>query len=309
LKTKRGCLWSQNAICRILTNELYIGKIINGKQEVVYFLTGQRIGKKEDEWFVNERPDLAIVDAKIFEKAQLVMSERRQAFKLNKERQSNKHLFSTLIKCKECGWSFRRTVRTYKNTYVRWVCSGHNGRGAESCPNAVTIDEGGLINTLEYYFTEILKSKKNIINHVVKQFNQIYKAKNENIEYEKELNSKLAKLKKERQKYMDMYVDDIISREELNSLTEELKAEMGQIEDELKLVSLNITKGEQLESIIQNTFTSIESIVDIREMTNAQLKQIIEKIAVDKDGNVDIYLRLLSDLGLGKTALISDNRT
>ena len=44
-------------------------------------------------------------------------------------------------------------------------------------------------------------------------------------------------------------------------------------------------------------------------MTNAQLKQIIEKIAVDKDGNVDIYLRLLSDLGLGKTALISDNRT
>ncbi|HHU22022.1 MAG TPA: recombinase family protein [Clostridiales bacterium] len=309
LKTKRGCLWSQNAICRILTNELYIGKIINGKQEVVDFLTGQRIGKKEDEWFVNERPDLAIVDAKIFEKAQLVMSERRQAFKLNKERQSNKHLFSTLIKCKECGWSFRRTVRTYKNTYVRWVCSGHNGRGAESCPNAVTIDEGGLINTLEYYFTEILKSKKNIINHVVKQFNQIYKAKNENIEYEKELNSKLAKLKKERQKYMDMYVDDIISREELNSLTEELKAEMGQIEDELKLVSLNITKGEQLESIIQNTFTSIESIVDIREMTNAQLKQIIEKIAVDKDGNVDIYLRLLSDLGLGKTALISDNRT
>jgi hypothetical protein len=31
----------------------------------------------------------------------------------------NEYLFSTLIKCKECGWSFRRTVRTYKNTYVR----------------------------------------------------------------------------------------------------------------------------------------------------------------------------------------------
>ena len=51
----------------------------------------------------------------------------------------------TLIKCKECGWSFRRTVRTYKNTYVRWVCSGHNGRGADSCPNAVTVDEEELI--------------------------------------------------------------------------------------------------------------------------------------------------------------------
>lgn len=27
----------------------------------------------------------------------------------------NKYLFSTLIKCKECGWSFRRTVHQYKN--------------------------------------------------------------------------------------------------------------------------------------------------------------------------------------------------
>lgn len=44
-------------------------------------------------------------------------------------------------------------------------------------------------------------------------------------------------------------------------------------------------------------------------MTNAQLKQIIQKIEVDKDGNADIYLRLLGDLGLDETFLINDNRT
>ena len=37
LRTKRGCAWSQNAVCRILTNELYTGKIINGKEEVKIF--------------------------------------------------------------------------------------------------------------------------------------------------------------------------------------------------------------------------------------------------------------------------------
>ena len=42
IRTKRNCKWSQNAICRILTNEIYTGKIINGKQEVADFLTGQR---------------------------------------------------------------------------------------------------------------------------------------------------------------------------------------------------------------------------------------------------------------------------
>ena len=39
-------------------------------------------------------------------------------------------------------------------------------------------------------------------------------------------------------------------------------------------------------------------------MTNAQLKRLINKIEVDKDGNVDIYLRLIGDLGLDETVLI-----
>ena len=118
-KTKRNCKWSQNAICRILTNEIYTGKIINGKQEVSDFLTGQRKDKDETEWFVVERPEIRIIEDGTFERAQEILHGRHDSFNLTHERQSNKHLFSTLIKCKECGWSFRRTVRTYKNTYVR----------------------------------------------------------------------------------------------------------------------------------------------------------------------------------------------
>ena len=39
-------------------------------------------------------------------------------------------------------------------------------------------------------------------------------------------------------------------------------------------------------------------------MTNVQLKRLINKIEVDKDGNVDIYLRLIGDLGLDEAVLI-----
>lgn len=41
-------------------------------------------------------------------------------------------------------------------------------------------------------------------------------------------------------------------------------------------------------------------------MTNMQLKKLIQKIEVDKDGNVDIYLRLFGDLGLDETILVED---
>ena len=40
IKTKRNCAWSQNAVSHILKNELYIGQIINVKEEVKDFLTG-----------------------------------------------------------------------------------------------------------------------------------------------------------------------------------------------------------------------------------------------------------------------------
>lgn len=50
-------------------------------------------------------------------------------------------------------------------------------------------------------------------------------------------------------------------------------------------------------------------ITDVHQMTNQQLKRLIQKIEVDKDGNVDIYLRLLGDLGLDESVLIDENET
>lgn len=306
LKTKRGCQWSQNAICRILTNELYTGKIINGKEEVADFLTGQRKAKGEDEWMVADRQDLRVIEPEVFEEAQMVLQSRSKAFNISHERQSSKYLFSTLIRCKECGWSFRRIVRTYKNTYVRWACSGHNGRGADSCPNAVTIEEEELIDVLQEYFANVLKQKKKVINYVVNEFQRVYKAKDENIAYEKELNARLNRLKKSREKYMDMYTDDLITREELNEKIGGMRQEIEQVENELKIVSFHLTKGEQLESILNSTFKKIEDIADVRKMTNVQLKKLIQKIEVDKEGNVEIFLRLFGDLGLDEAVLVED---
>lgn len=230
-------------------------------------------------------------------------------YKLDNKRQSNKYLFSTLIRCKECGWSFRRLERKYRNTYVRWVCSGRNGKGSDSCPNATTIDEGELIKVLSDYFAHILSQKKGVMDYVVNEFEKIYKTKDENVNYEKQLQEELDKIKYNRQKYMDMYTDDLISREELNEKIGGSRKRIEQLENELKLVSYQITKREQLESILLKTFKQIEDIADVSQMANAQLRKIIQKIEVDKDGNVDIYLKLFGELGLNDSDLLNSDRT
>lgn len=309
LRTKRGCKWSSVAVCRILTNELYTGKIINGKQEVADFLTGQRKEKDREDWVVVERPELKIIDTDTFEKTQEIMVERGKTFKLDKERQSNKYLFSTLIKCKECGWSYRRTERKYKNTYVRWVCSGRNAKGSDSCPNATTIEESKLITILTEYFSRLLAKRKDVTDYLIGEFERIYKAKDESVNYEKELKAELDKLQNARQKYMDMYADDLITREELNERIGGSRKRIERLENELKMVSYQITKREQLEGILNKTFKEIEDIADVSEMCNAQLRKIVQKIEVDRDGNVDIYLKLFGELGLDESVLLLNDRT
>lgn len=292
-RTKRGCQFSQNAICRILTNEIYTGKIVNGKEEVVDFLTGMRQSKASGEWMVMDKPELRIISDQEFAQVAGIMEARRAAFHVKHERQSNRYLFSTLIKCKDCGWSFRRVVRRYKNTYIKWVCSGHNGRGADSCPNAIVLDEEELVQQIDAYLQGIIQQENQLEKTIQKAFLKKYKSGNNNEKYREELEAKLQKQQRTRQKYMDMYADDLISREELKEAIGHLKGGIAAMENELQLLHQKLDSGSALDVFIQKNLSEIKTIISIRNMNNMQLKKIIERIEVDQEGHVDIYMREL----------------
>lgn len=293
--TKRGCKWSQNAVCRILSNRIYIGEVINGKQEIADFLTSRRENRDKSEWFITEKPELKIIENGQFEKAQKILHSRRESFNMNGERHSNKFLFSTLIKCRECGWSFRRTVRTYKNTYVKWTCSGRSGHGADTCGNRTVIGEDELINEIDRYFEAVLKSKKDISDYMASEFAKRYKEENTGRKNEFSLRRRLEKIKKLREKYMDMYADDLISREELNEKIGGMKTEIETVETELEFYASESENMERLDCIVKNTFKTLEGAASVRNMTNEQLKRIIDRIEVGRDGRVDIYLKAFGE--------------
>ncbi len=290
-KTKRNCSWSQKGICRILTNALYTGTIINGKEEVSDFLTGKRQKKKEAEWMVVDNPKLQIIEKETYQLAQIILHGRKDAFHLKRERQSNTYLFSTLIKCRECGRSFRRVVRTYKNTYVRWVCSCHNSQGADCCPNGITVDEEELMEVLQAYFAKELEEGQKNEDDFRKEIERCYKAKHTQIQKEKEQHVQLAKLKQTKQKYVELYVHDLLSLNELKEKINPLSWEIEQREKEEKLRLSPSGRGMQFSALLKQTCETMENILDLHQMTNVQLKTLIDRIEVDKEGNVDIYLR------------------
>ncbi|MCM1525043.1 MAG: recombinase family protein [Ruminococcus sp.] len=306
IKTKRGNKWTQNAVCRILTNPVYTGKIINGKEEVKDFLTGERISKERSEWITADRPELRIISDDDFESAENLLKSRHDAFHITHERQSNRYLYSTIIRCAECGYSFRRSV--YRGQ-ARWVCSGRNANGTGSCSNKTIIREDDLTHDLHIYFSGLLSDRKSFVDSIVSRFSAMYKEKNISSESYSELAKKCKKLENTSQKYMDMYVDELITREKLNEKVGAVNREIEQLRNEMKLLEINMTKSDRLEEIINETLKSMEDITDMSGMTNAQLKRIVDKILVSADGGIDVYLRITEDLGLDNDFPVCYDRT
>lgn len=288
--TKRNCKWTQTSVARILTNAIYVGKIINGKQEIINFPDSKRINKDTSEFIVVQNDDLRIIDEKVFEKAQEILQQRKNDFHTEKTRHSNQYLFSTLIKCKDCGWSFRRISRTYKNTYVRWVCSGRNGHGTSTCDNAISIDEEVLLSEIQKYFSSLLKDKKKYIENAKEIFLKNYEKTDENEKRKEEIKKKIAEMKKYKEKMMQLFCMDMISSEELQENLKSIKTEIPRLEHELQTLSISSPDNKAFQNALDHIFQKIELITDIRALSNAQLKEIIREITVDKNGSVDIYL-------------------
>lgn len=306
IKTKRNCIWSQNAIGRILKNPIYMGVLINGKEEIIDFLTGTRKENDKENWIVVERQQLIIIEEKQFQKAQSILKDRKESFHINGERQSNKYLFSTLIKCEECGYSFRRVERVYKNKFTYWVCNGHNENGAECCENKIKIPEEDIERAIREYIAKLVLEKEKIGKKIADEMERQYKEKSKNAGYERELKKNISKLIKNKDKLTQMYLDDLISNKELREKVKDINEQLIYNQNELKLVLSDENRVGQTEKMIQDTYNGIENIFNEVKMTNSQLKEVIRQILVKKDGTINIYLKLYHDIGLEENLITSN---
>ena len=96
---------------------------------------------------------------------------------------------------------------------------------------------------------------------------------------------------------------------ELKMKTAEINKSIDVVEEKLKIVKLNISKSDMLKNNLSETFKDIENLLSEGNITNNLLSRIIEKITVDENGKIDVYLRLLGDVGLESSIQLLDNCT
>jgi len=139
----RGTSWNASTIngsrqrCNgIIQNGLYAGKIVWNKVRMVkHPVTGRRISRPNprEEWIEHERTDLAIVDPKVFGRANALKIEKGNLRPEQSKR--NVHIFSGLLKCGCCG-SGLATAGVDKSKRIRVRCSRH--AESRTCPDPRT---------------------------------------------------------------------------------------------------------------------------------------------------------------------------
>ncbi|MBU5332477.1 recombinase family protein [Anaerocolumna aminovalerica] len=303
IKTKRNCKWTQTAVTRILNNPIYIGRIVNGKQEVEDFLTGKRRTLEKNQWMLAQNPRLKIIEEDVYFTAQKLLQGRHNAFKQTRKRTSEKHVLSQLITCKACGSSFRRLVRQYKSTYITWVCNGRNSNGVDFCNNKIIIDEEELLLAITEYIKCCLQHNTNWYQTFIKEIKNYISQNVCDSDSQQNLLSQIKRLNKEKEKYIDMYTNDIISLEELKEKNNCIHNSIEYYQKKLDGIILNGNCDfESIKNLVfpdstyntgENSGNRLEflNIIKPEMFNNNMIKRVMERIEANPDGRIDIYIK------------------
>jgi len=295
-KRTKKVRWHQVVVCQILRNRLYIGKVVNKQSHIVDFITGTREDIPLENQIIIERPQFRIIDDATFNRAQDILENRRDTFHLMNKKESTKYPLSNLIKCSECGYSFRRIQRKYSEngkTYKRWVDSLRNTMGKNACCNKVIVDEEELEYAIKLFLQQMFKNKAKISRDISARLKEIVNTKNKGtINNQKDIQCELDSLVKQKEKYMDMYKNEIIEMEELKTYTKDMNEQITKLKinihatNNIEEISLNI------DDTVKKYFDNISDITEKSNPTNEELKKEINGIIIHPDGTVKVALAI-----------------
>ena len=130
IRTRRGELWPQSTVHRILRSPIYIGKISYGKRKTS--VNGKLIPQEKDTWTIVEGEHEAIISDETFDKVQAQLSQiSRKPVKKGRS-----YLLSGLIRCGKCGGRMSGHTFTKKisqKSYSYYKCTNRLQKGKVAC--------------------------------------------------------------------------------------------------------------------------------------------------------------------------------
>jgi hypothetical protein len=128
--------WCDTTVKTILSNEAYIGNLIQGKEGTVSYKNKARISKPKDDWVRAEGTHEALIDSETWAQAQKI-SEKR--YKPREQKDGKASIFSSLLNCADCGYKMRITTKNRPRSdgsiyhRISFICGNYARSGKTAC--------------------------------------------------------------------------------------------------------------------------------------------------------------------------------
>jgi DNA invertase Pin-like site-specific DNA recombinase len=270
--------WNDVTVRRILTNEVYIGNMVQNKKKKVNYKVKKQVAVKKSEWIKIENTHEGIISKDDFYAVQSILSKRSYIPKKGKQ-----HLLTGLIYCAKCG-SRVTFVRRYENNKFYMLCNTtKNFRKLGKCDMLSFYEEDVnkiVIDKITKIANEYVNKEK-IINNTFKE-----KMKNELDILEKEkqiIEKKIEKISKIKYELYKDKVSNKITYEmyvELNIASEKEKEEL---ENTLILNENQIAKVIKFYNNDENLISRLKEFLEFKTIDRNILSNIIDKVTIYKN--------------------------
>ena len=272
-----------------LRNNVYIGRLEQGKSQTISYKNRQRIKLPKEQWIVVENAHEPLIDNDTFYTVQRLLDTSA------KKTVKRSHLLTGLLKCHECGGSIsishakgRNFGYTNCNLYraytKRKLCTPH---------------------TLNYDALELMVVEK--VRELCKicmddeKIEEALRKKIENNNYKetlqkalKDANDKKNKIEKNLEKVYEDRLNDIITAEMFKNISEKQNETLGKIKVEINSLEdkLGEFSKEEKEIFSFDYRQIINDFLQLEKPTQEIMSKIIDRIEIHEDKSVDIYYRI-----------------
>ena len=298
-KVNPKAVWTAKAVTRILTNEVYTGVLVQGKQTTPNHKVKVRQEVDETDWIRVENAHESLIDRVLFDIVQNLMGRDTrtppngtQVFPL-----------SGLVYCGDCGHPMVRKISRYTKkekadtaqTYGYFLCSEKCGKGGCSWHRISENDlMGAVLGAVNLHIQKVLD--------VQEALKQIENAPSRQLMIQKYL-ERLSMKEEERKKaerlkigiYEDLK-DGLLDKEEYQKLKAEFDSRIAEVDAAVKELKRQIAGLEGSRSANAPWMNYFQQFGRLEQLTRWAAAIIINKILVYEDNRIKITFNFEADL-------------
>ena len=284
--------WSAKAVDRILHNDVYIGKLVQGKTRRLDYRSKKKMNVPMRDWTVVDNTHEAIVPAEQFELVQRILeTETRRP-----NDAETVALFAGFLYCGDCGSRLVRRSASYKGKrYIYYQCSGSK-QNKGSCTSHNLRDEKlyNIVRNALQMQIQIVMEEAEFVESIRQAQQEPYRVRR--IERQiRQLTAEKAHTQGIKEKLYGDYADEILTREDFLNYNELYS----------KRIEEYSHKITELEAERQNLQTAPNAypFLDVyrkyrklEEITRPMVVELIEKIEVYEGNRVEITFRFHDEI-------------